>query len=56
MSNQNDSFVTINDNNSFLETKASFNDIGNNEGNNINYLLQEYEILSNQSLEDLNNR
>jgi hypothetical protein len=62
MSNQNDSFVTItteNNNNSLMETKASFHDIGicdigNNESNNVNYLLQEYIILSQSLLEDLN--
>mgnify|MGYP001054370455 CR=1 FL=1 len=60
MSTQNDSFVIITENNSMMETKASFNDIGNNNvdvlisPNGIfNSLLEEYEIIC-QTFDDLN--
>jgi hypothetical protein len=51
MNNPNDSYVTLTQNNSLMDTKASFGDDSSNE---ISFLLEEYDRIT-RSFDDIDN-
>jgi hypothetical protein len=53
MSNTNESFVTITENNSMMETKASFTESGDN--NAVNAFIEEYERISESFVDEIDN-
>ena len=51
MSNTNESFVTITENNSMMETKASFTESGDN--NEVNGFFEEYERMMESFVDEI---